>query len=45
MPRKACIDALGAFHHIFVSGMERKKFFLTTVIGTNYLTARRRYRE
>ena len=27
MPRKACIDAPGALHHIIVRGIARKKVF------------------
>ena len=27
MPRKACIDAPGALHHIIVRGIERRKIF------------------
>ena len=27
MPRKACIDAPGALHHIIVRGIERRRIF------------------
>ena len=27
MPQKACIDAPGALHHIFVKGIQRRKAF------------------
>ena len=27
MPRRACIDALGASHHVMCRGIERRKIF------------------
>lgn len=37
MPRKARIDAAGAFHHIIIRGIERKKIFREDADRTNFL--------
>ncbi len=37
MPRKACIDAPGALHHIIVRGIERRKINLDDIDKTNFL--------
>jgi hypothetical protein len=36
MPRKVRIDAPGAFHHIIVRGVERRKIFWDDIDRQNY---------
>jgi putative transposase len=37
MPRKARIDAPGAFHHIVIRGIERRKIFREDADRVNFL--------
>jgi len=37
MPRKARIDAPGAFHHIIIRGIERRKIFREDADRVNFL--------
>ena len=39
MPRKACIDAPGALHHIIVRGIERRKIFIDDKDRNNFIGA------
>ena len=38
MPRKACIDAPGALHHIILRGIERAVIFRDDTEGENFIT-------
>ena len=37
MPRKACIDAPGALHHIIVRGIERRQIFSDDLDRDNFI--------
>ena len=37
MPRKVCIDAPGALHHIIARGIERRKIFFDSADRDNFL--------
>jgi putative transposase len=40
MPRKARIDAPGAFHHIICRGIERRKIFYDDTDRNNFLNGK-----